>query len=746
MEEREILEKIKQSAQDLEVPEALRPDQVRNKLKGGRKNRHVKKWNSFGTIAAAACLCICFGTGGLVYRNYTKQQTEMEQMQKYEQDQAAGQDIRKDGSSQAADQDVWKPSRVKEADQDTRTDVDTEQEAPVKKLGKMYTLASDYGEVYDVLKEAGNWRMMSGGVKEEMKSTAAAEDSADEMYNRGMSTADKDSSDFSTTNLQVEGVDESDYVKTDGSFLYVVQNAQIQMLDVRNRIPVTAGTIEPDLDEDTDRICEMYVADQMLTVIVQTEKTQLQEKPADGKYAVNGEQTDQEEGLADTQAKKLAEEDVQYVNTTAVTKAVTYDITDPQKPVLKDTAVQDGWYSTSRKIGNRLYLFTNQSLGIAEWMQRDTAVTDAELKSWLPGVNGKVVSADCIYLPKRGSQGLLMASIDLADHNKVLDQKLLINDYAELYVSSRSVYLYYNDYTNDAVRTRIARFALEEDGSIRAKAAKTVKGSIMDTFAIHENEGYLQVLTSVTSADPWENRVYVLDENMETAGKLTGLAEGEQIYSARFTGNIGYFVTYRNTDPLFTVDFSDPKKPVVIGELAVTGFSEYLHFWSDDRLLGIGYETNPDSGETIGVKLSMFDISDPAKVKEEAKLVLDGADYCNGMYDYKAVLVDEEKNLIAFTTEKCREGFQEDYHVYSYADGKFTSRIERILVSGESFSYGNYWRSVYVGDMLYLVNAKKTITFDMKADWREIAKLKYGWRDERSGEIAVDEGNFLPHL
>lgn len=740
MKEREMLEKIRQSAQDMEVPEALRPDQVRNKLKDGSvKSRHVKKWNSFGKIAAAACLCICFGTGGLVYRNYANRQTEMERVQKHEQDQAAG-------SSQEADQDVQNPSRVREADQDTKADADTEQEAPVKKLGKMYTLASDYGEVYDVLKEAENWRMMSGGVKEEMKSAAAAEDSADELYNRGMSTADKDSSEFSTTNLQVQGVDESDYVKTDGSFLYVVQNAQIQVLDVRNRIPVTAGTIEPDLDEDTDRICEMYAADRRLTVIVQTEQTKLQEKPADGKSAIDGQQNDQEEGSPDMQVKKLAEEDVQYVNTTAVTKAVTYDITDPQKPVLKDIAVQDGWYSTSRKIGNRLYLFTNQSLGIAEWMQRDTAVTDNELKAWLPGVNGRVVSADCIYLPERGSQGLLMASIDLADHSKVLDQKLLINDYADLYVSSRSVYLYYNDYTNDAVRTRIARFALEEDGSIRARAAKTVKGSITDTFAIHENDGYLQVLTSVTSADPWENRVYVLDENMETAGKLTGLAEGEQIYSARFTGNIGYFVTYRNTDPLFTVDFSDPRKPVVIGELAVTGFSEYLHFWSDDRLLGIGYETNPDSGETIGVKLSMFDISDPAKVKEEAKLVLEGADYCNGMYDYKAVLVDEEKNLIAFTTEKYREGFQEDYHVFSYAGGKFTSRIERILVSGESFSYGNYWRSVYVGDMLYLVNAKKTITFDMKADWREIAKLKYGWRDEKSGEIAVDEGNFLPQL
>lgn len=118
-----------------------------------------------------------------------------------------------------------------------------------------------------------------------------------------------------------------------------------------------------------------------------------------------------------------------------------------------------------------------------------------------------------------------MSSIDLADSMKVRDKKLLINQYAKLYVSSRSVYVYYEEYADDAVKTRIARFALEPGGTIQAKAAKSVKGSIQDTFAIHEREGYLQVLTSVTSTDPWENRVYVLDENMQVAGRLTGLAE-----------------------------------------------------------------------------------------------------------------------------------------------------------------------------------------------------------------------------
>ena len=267
---------------------------------------------------------------------------------------------------------------------------------------------------------------------------------------------------------------------------------------------------------------------------------------------------------------------------------------------------------------------------------------------------------------------------------------------------------------------------MNPDGKIQAKAAATLRGSVRDTFAVHERDGYLQVLTSVTSADPWENRVYVMDENMEVIGKLTGLAKGEQIYSARFVGTIGYFVTYRNTDPLFTVDFSDPKDLKIIGELQVTGFSEYLHFWSDDRLLGIGYETDPDSGSQIGVKLSMFDISDPSKVKEEAKLVLEDVDDCVGMDNYKAVLVNLKKNIIALVTESYGKDYYMDYRVFAYVDGKFENRLERRLKDDNGYYYygANSWRSLYVDDILYLVNAKKAFAFDMQDGFKEIGKVK----------------------
>ncbi len=717
MDEREMLEKIADSAQDLPVPKHLQPDQVRRQL----KRRPYKTGKHYRMIAAAACLCLCFGIGLFVSEHDVRKMSGS-LVQDGESSNAQEQ---KDRISAAKKQDInLSILENDEAGAETGEDseaVSMQQKVSVKKLGKMYTLASDYGAVYDAVKEASAWQMKQ---EKEAMTDGAARDDADyannihydenvqsplrsDLQKEGSNSSQSaDKEDFSTTNLQVDGIDESDVVKTDGNFIYVAQENQIQTLDVSSAVPYAAGTIRPDMDEDTDRICEMYVADKLLTIIVQTEKTSLQQKEEEQKAA-----------------------DVRYIDSKPVTKIITYDLSDPKNPVLKDTAVQDGWYQTSRKVGGRLYLFTNQSMGITDDMLREDAVSDDRLKQWLPSVNGSVVPSDCIYLQKGGSYGLLMAAIDLTDHSRILDKKLLIHQYTNLYVSSTSVYLYLNDYVNEASRTRIARFALEADGTIRAVAAKTVKGNITDTFAIHEKGGYLLVLTSVTSADPWENRVYVLDENMQTAGKLTGLAKGEQIYAARFAGDIGYFVTYRNTDPLFSVDFSDPKNPQIIGELKVTGFSEYLHFWSDDKLLGIGYETNPDSGETVGVKLSMFDISDPLKVKEEAKLVLQGVDDCEGMYDYKSVLVSEKKNLIAFTTKTYAEKYQEDYRVFSYKDGKFISRIERTLANG-TCADRKYWRSVYVGDMLYLVSEKKMIAFAMNDDWKEIGKLVYGWIEQ----------------
>ena len=121
----------------------------------------------------------------------------------------------------------------------------------------------------------------------------------------------------------------------------------------------------------------------------------------------------------------------------------------------------------------------------------------------------------------------------------------------------------------------------------------------------------------------------------------------------------------------------------------------------------------------------MFDISDPVRVREEAKLVLKGVDDWEGMYNYKAVLVSPQKNLIAFTTKTYQEMCREDYRVFSFENGEFVSQIERRLSAGERVFKGGYWRSVYVGDRLYLISEKKTLAFAMEEKWKETGRIVY---------------------
>lgn len=200
---------------------------------------------------------------------------------------------------------------------------------------------------------------------------------------------------------------------------------------------------------------------------------------------------------------------------------------------------------------------------------------------------------------------------------------MILSQYVDIYVSESAFYLYQRKGYWDDVVTQIAKFDLS-DGKMNAVGAVSANGRVTDTFAVNECEGKLRVLTSGQNAvsGEAENNLYLFDENLNLTGKIEGLAQGEEIYAARYLGNMAYFVTYRNTDPLFAVDLSDDKNPKVLGELKISGFSEYLHFWGEDKLVGIGYETDEKTGEHAGIKITMFDISDSSSLKEMNSLVL----------------------------------------------------------------------------------------------------------------------------
>lgn len=684
MNEQEILTQLRKAAEEIEIPEALKPEQIEKQLqeqkaKQQQENQHLEPkkpkkiipWRRLGSMVAVLALVVCSG----IYITVTR--------------------VDKNSGTGQTDSIAMTDTQqtVGEADETGYVDVTA--------LGTMYHPASDYKEVYQTLLKGYQQNNQQNWIEEEASaetSTAASgtmNSGSDKYYysdGAEYGSADVDllegskegGKDYSTTNLQMEGVDESDIAKIDGSYIYTVEDKYIVITDIRDGKLKEVTRFLPKDCGASDRVMEIYVDGDQLILVVQCYETSLEEDSAFC-YKMNGKNT---------------------------TQIQVYSIVDRKNPEFEGKLIQDGYYNTSRKIGDIVYLFTQY------YMTSDVVgYVEKEYTSVIPKVNGEKVAASEIYLPESsGESGILVSSLDVNKPDKVLDSKLVISGYAQTYISKDALYLYEEDY-DGAMITNIAKFALDE-GRISGVAAAAVRGYVRDTFAINASDGYLRVLTTDYSTEDEVNALYILDENMKLTGQLTGIAPGEEIYAARFMGNTGYFVTYRNTDPLFTVDLSDPAKPEIIGELKVTGFSEYLHFWDDTHLLGIGYESDENTGNIENIKLSMFNIENPGEVTEEAKLVLKDVDYSEALYDYKSVIISKDKNLIGLVCEDYSGSrTKQTYQIYSYENGTFKKQAEIPGING--VNYENV-RGMYSGNVFYLWINDNITSYDMTDGFKKI--------------------------
>lgn len=684
MNEQEILTQLRKAAEEIEIPEALKPEQIEKQLqeqkaKQQQENQHLEPkkskkiipWRRLGSMVAVLALVVCSG----IYITVTR--------------------VDKNSGTGQTDSIAMTDTQQTVGEADETGDVD------VTALGTMYHPASDYKEVYQTLLKGYQQNKQQNWIEEETSaetSTAASgamNSGSDKYYysdgaEYGSAVVDltegskEGGKDYSTTNLQMEGVDESDIAKIDGSYIYTVEDKYIVITDIRDGKLKEVTRFLPKDCGASDRVMEIYVDGDQLILVVQCYETSLEEDSAFC-YEMNGKST---------------------------TQIQVYSIVDRKNPEFEGRLIQDGYYNTSRKIGDVVYLFTqyNMTSDVVGYVEK-------EYTSVIPKVNGEKVAASEIYLPESsGESGILVSSLDVNKPDKVLDSKLVISGYAQTYISKEALYLYEEDY-DGAMITNIAKFALDE-GRISGVAAAAVSGYVRDTFAINASDGYLRVLTTDYSTEDEVNALYILDENMKLTGQLTGIAPGEEIYAARFMGNTGYFVTYRNTDPLFTVDLSDPAKPEIIGELKVTGFSEYLHFWDDTHLLGIGYESDENTGNIENIKLSMFNIENPGEVTEEAKLVLKDVDYSEALYDYKSVIISKDKNLIGLVCEDYSGSrTKQTYQIYSYENGTFKKQAEIPGINGAN--YENV-RGMYSGNVFYLWINDNITSYDMTDGFKKI--------------------------
>lgn len=709
--EETIREYVKQAAESEPIPDKLQPRQMEKWLKqameekGGRSMKEKKEKKSYrkwwcATASAAAFLAVVLFAAGRTIDWERGVPKELETKQS--QEKAAGKETEKGASYQElydAFSDIWK-------EQDKMT-------AYVEERSTDSAGADTGGE---------------GGA--ELFAESTVEDAGAENSSPKESSGSKD---YGKTNQQEAEVEEADIIKNDGRYLYQVVfedrtgRQAVQIADTRDGLKEASR-----IEEFDHEIQQIYVWKDSLVVVESGWVNEVQEKDKE-----SGNFLDSVKGVVDEMFSYGPGEDYREMS---YSKIHIYNIEDRKNPELYHTFTLKGTYRDSRISDGYLYFFT----ACNAYRPR----LEKDYQAYIPEVDGEPLAPEKIYLPEdtKTAAYLVMASINMEQPDQFTDTTAIVTGADRFYVSQNSIYVtdsMYVDYGTEGKQsdsTRIFRFSYQ-NGIMKKEAEGTVKGILLDDMAMNEYKGYLRMVTTVESQNVQEvkdditgevigndgidvetsNSLYVLDENLKTAGKIENLAKDERIYSARFMGNAGYFVTFRQTDPLFSVDLSNPKKPKVLGELKISGFSEYLHFYGENLLLGIGMEADEETGATDGMKLSMFDISDPSDVKEQSKLMLP-YDYAMALYDYKSVFIDTDKNLFGFSAEDYEEDYRLEYVLFTYADGAFQEKMK--IDCSDSKVYSHTVRGTYIGERFYLMCANGRIEEYSLADGSKTGELE----------------------
>lgn len=347
-----------------------------------------------------------------------------------------------------------------------------------------------------------------------------------------------------------------------------------------------------------------------------------------------------------------------------ITMAVAYDISDRKNVKEEWRVFQDGGYISSRLIGDELVLLSQYYVDITQDVEtvKETCVPENSCDG--KEFSRVLVNDICIMEDVYDTSYLVASVLDTDDEN-TLKTEAVLGAGQNVYCTTETLYATSTEYNyNDArkaevfglsstEKTQIYKFDIR-NYDIKYLKNASVDGSALNQFSMDEYNGYLRIAT--TSGDWGENlinQVYVLDENLETVGLLKDIAKGERIKSVRFTGNTAYVVTFIQTDPLFVIDLTDVKAPKILGELKIPGYSAYLHPVADGLVMGVGLD-GTESGTNGGMKVSLFDVSDPTKPIECGKFTMSGYNAVNrqvyvdsdAYYDHKALCWDTENKIM----------------------------------------------------------------------------------------------------
>ena len=553
--------------------------------------------------------------------------------------------------------------------------------------------------------------------------------------------------DYSKTNIQVEGVDEADIIKTDGNYIYSMSEDKVLITNVKDKNnPVVESTIKDGSSVPTDLI--LY---------------------KDNLVIISSKQT-----TGNTSRYYW------YESNSSNTVVNIYNISNKQKPKLIKSVELHEPYNTTRCIDGNLYVFSKG------YLRAKNNKVDRKYK--VDNKTREIDFKDIKYLKdNKNNIQTLIAEIDL---NNIKDEVRLSSylfDISNAYVSKNNIYLLnseynynrneitvkdlftlkgvfglfddsYYDYDLDK-ETQIYKFSINKNSGVKYITNTKVKGETINQYSLDEKDGNLRVALETTDG----TQIVVLDKNLSKIGETDKVAEGENMYASRFMGDRAYLVTFKNTDPLFVIDLSDPKNPEVLGELKIPGYSTYLHPYDENHLIGIGMDTEEAVHrdydgrvigtwtEILGMKMALFDVSDVNNPEEiDSVRIGDSRTVSAVLTNPKALLFSKEKNLLAIPVNNYNEDIKvkasnnyedeinsfnkyrnnyisEGYFVYNVNLKGFKQKGVITHEKNKSHYYYDYntrlLRGLYIDDNLYTVS-EDYIKVNKIEDLSELGSLK----------------------
>jgi uncharacterized secreted protein with C-terminal beta-propeller domain len=547
------------------------------------------------------------------------------------------------------------------------------------------------------------------------------------------SPAAQDQADYSGTNVQVQGVDEADIVKNDGQYIYTLNQ---QQLSVVKAVPADKMQLTARINYDNNfSPRDLYIDAGHLIVIGDT-------RTPEPLY----------------QEKRKAAPALPYYNPQTC-KAIIYDLKDKsQLSKIREIEIE-GYCLSSRKIGSSLYLVANRNINY--YRPGDPVILPTYRDSAV-GPEFQSLSCDKInYFPNCIYRSfVIVAAVNTDNLAQKVDIKTYLGNGDNIYASPSNLYIAVNSYPQvqplledsafpedsaPEAATEIYRFALQ-GASTTCTGKGTVPGTILNQFSLDEHQGFLRIAT--TSGEIWsrgdntsKNHIYILDKELKMTGKLENIAPGEKIYSTRFMGNRAYMVTFRKVDPFFVIDLKNPQEPVILGKLKIPGYSDYLHPYDENHIIGFGKDTVEVKGQNgesqafyQGLKIAVFDVTSVSQPVEMSRAVIgDRGTDSEILNNHKALLFAQEKNLMAFPVtlmeleadNGTKAGDATAYGSFTFQGAyiynidltkglQYKGRISH-LETADYQRAGDFWydspnninRILYIGNVLYTVSPGK---------------------------------------